>query len=103
MGSEMCIRDRNRWSDCHLSPKMIQYFCIDAHLRMQFYRVVGSRNDPRGSESRCRPGVGSARAVLKIDFLGIFAIIYLTREPEGECWSPDPAKFKNVPSRDSRS
>lgn len=27
-----------------------------------------------------------------VDFLGTFAIMYLTGQPEGECRSPDPAK-----------
>ena len=42
-------------------------------------------------EQHGRPGVGSARAVFKIDFWGIFAIIYLTGEPEGIHYIPAPA------------
>ena len=37
-----------------------------------------------------------------VDFLGTFAIMYLTGQPEGECRSPDPAKA-NTKLRNSRS
>ena len=43
--------------------------------------------------SSCKTVSVGAGAVL--DILGIFGIMYLTREPEGECESPDPAKVNS--------
>lgn len=44
----------------------------------------------------------AGRAYGGFDILGIFGIIYLTREPEGERVSPDPAKFNSC-YKNSRS
>ena len=55
---------------------MIQYFCLNSEYHLRIY----SRAVPVG-----------AGAVL--DFLGTFAIMYLTRQPIGRCKLPDPANI----------
>ena len=44
------------------------------------------------SDMRGRSGVGSIGPVFRFDNFKVFAIIYLTGQPEGRCRLPVPAK-----------
>ena len=63
----------NFCSACTAAPKMIQYSCQDGVSSEIIFLLM--------------------RQHRAVDFLGTFAIMYLTGQPEGECTSPVPAQL----------
>ena len=61
----------NFCSACTAAPKMIQYSCQDGVSSEIIFLLM--------------------RQHRAVDFLGTFAIMYLTRQPTGRCKLPDPA------------